>query len=68
MPADPQFNSSLPGSDRREIGASTSKDGDGQIYGCAGASPRCFCSKPLPAGPSGEEVLALGWETEKGFS
>ena len=67
MPSDPQFKSYLPGSDARETGESTSKDGDGQIYGCAGASPRCFCSKPLPTGASGAEVLALEQEAKKGF-
>lgn len=65
MPSDPQFNSYLPGSDPQEIGVSSSKDREGQIYGRAGASSRCFYSKPLPTGASGEEVLALGWEKEK---
>ena len=67
MPSDPQFNSYLPGSDARETGESTSKEGDGQIYGCAGVSPRCFCSKPIPTGASGGEVLALEREAKKGF-
>ena len=67
MPSDPQFNSYLPGSDARETRESTSKEGDGKIYGCAGASRRCFCSKPLPTGASGGEVLALEREAKKGF-
>lgn len=60
MPSDPWFSNYLPGSDPREIGVSTSKDGEGQIYGCAGAPPRCFCSNPLSTGTSGEEALDLG--------
>lgn len=67
MPSDPQVNSYLPGSDPGEIGVSASKDGEGQIYGYAGAPPRCFCSQPLPTGASGEEVLALEGRKERAF-
>lgn len=65
MPSDPQFNSYLPGSDPREIGVSTSKDREEQIYGRAGAPPRCFCSHLLPTGAAGEEALALEGRKER---
>lgn len=68
MPSDPWFNSYLPGSDPREIGVSTSKDVERQIYGSAGAPPRCFCSHSPPHWSIWRGGVGLGREKGKGFS